>query len=652
MNKILTTAFMLFTAMAAGAQNIIDGTLRHLSSPDGHYRLTFYQRGYGGGRTAMFYTLKYDGKTVITESELGVNIDNKLFESALGIPNDTCRWGDNLRFLSADSARVDTVWQPLYGEYTTIRNRYNALNIVLCKGEGSHETVAAGYNKRQFYYMNVEMRAYNEGVAVRYHFPEATNGLFLHITGERTSFTMPRNTEAWHESWAQGPFTVVTLGKWQGESERPLLLRRSDGLYMALGEARMVDYARGKFELRPVTPQNIADDTRTLCVSMYGCADIITPYDTPWRVVMVGNHATELINNKQIFLNLNDECKLKDTSFIRPGKAFRVGQLNRTAILKGIDFAAERGIQFIELDAGWYGPEASMASQATRVTPTRDFDMADICRRARDKGVGVWLYVNQRALYTQLDSLLPLYKKWGVAGIKFGFVQIGNQHWSTWLHNAVARCGEYGLMVDIHDEYRPTGVSRTYPNLLTQEGIGGNEEMPDAVHNTVLPFTRFLCGPADYTLCYFNKRVKNTKAHQLAMAVVYYSPLQFLYWYDRPEDYKGEAELKFWKDVPTVWDDSRALAGAPGKYIVQARRSGKDWYVGVLNNTEARTLELNTADFLPKGKRFDVELYTDDASLKTRTNVRLAVIKNIKPGKRLTLTMPASGGAALRFTER
>jgi alpha-glucosidase len=130
----------------------------------------------------------------------------------------------------------------------------------------------------------------------------------------------------------------------------------------------------------------------------------------------------------------------------------------------------------------------------------------------------------------------------------------------TWLHDAVRKCGEYNLMVDIHDEYRPTGFSRTYPNLMTQEGIRGNEEMPDATHNTTLPFTRYLAGAGDYTLCYFNNRVKNTKAHQLAMAAVYYSPLQFMFWYDRPEFYQGEEELEFWKAIRVLLYDKGVSA--------------------------------------------------------------------------------------------
>jgi alpha-glucosidase len=314
--------------------------------------------------------------------------------------------------------------------------------------------------------------------------------------------------------------------------------------------------------------------------------------------------------------------------------------------MKAIDYCVQFGFDYVELDAGWYGPEGKVASDATKVSSQRDFTMPDICQYAKSKGIGVWVYVNQRALYQQLDKLLPLYQQWGISGIKFGFVQIGNQQWSTWLHDAVAKCVRYHIMVDIHDEYRPTGLSRTYPNVLTQEGIRGNEEMPDATHNVLLPFTRYLCGPADYTLCYFNSRVKNTKGHQLAMAAVYYSPLQFYFWYDNPFVDKGEAELQFWKDCPTVFDESIALDGIPGEYIVQARRAGSEWFVGAMTNTEERTINIPT-DFLPKG-RYQVELYNDDATLTTRTKVAVKHM-TVKSGKPITLTLQSSGGAALHF---
>ena len=347
-------------------------------------------------------------------------------------------------------------------------------------------------------------------------------------------------------------------------------------------------------------------------------------------------------------LNLNAPCQIQDTSWIKPGKAFRVCRLDMKTCMEGVDFCVDRGLQYIELDSGWYGPEMKMSSSALKVFETRDIDMAKLCAYAKSKGIGVWVYVNQRALYQELDQMLPLYEKWGISGIKFGFVQMGSQQWTTWLHEAVKKCADHHIMVDIHDEYRPTGWSRTYPNLMTQEGIGGNEEMPDAEHNTILPFTRFLCGPADYTPCYFNGRVKNTKAHQLAMPVVYYSPITFLYWYDLPDVYKGEKELDFWKHCPTVWDESKALEGEIGEYIVQARRSGNDWFVGAMNGLQARDITLNTADFLQKGKKYRVEIYNDDPSLNTRTKVASA-IQTIKAGKTIKLHLQPSGGAALRF---
>ncbi len=624
------------------AQDVMTETRQELTSPDGAYRFTFYQRAVGEDNVQMYYTLTYKNRPVIEESKLGVLIENQLFESALGVPNDTCHfWCENLKLTGTERRKADETWKPVYGERAEIRDCYNEMTLKFKKGEGDG-VQDGGYDKRKNYFMNIIVRAYDEGVAFRYHFPETTNGLFLHIIGEQTSFTMPQGTMAYYERWAQGPYVLRPLEGWgKEESERPLTLKLPDGLSVALLEAEMVDYVRGKFRLS-------ADKPSTLETSLYSSVDIISPYSTPWRVIMAGERPVDLINNNDIVLNLNPACKLADTSWIKPGKVFRSGDLKQDRVKAAIDFAAERGIRYVHMDAGWYGPEMKVSSDATTVSPDKDLDIPALCQYAESKGIGLMVYVNQRALVQQLDTLLPLYKKWGLKGIKFGFVQIGNQRWSTWLHDAVRKCGEYGLMVDIHDEYRPTGFSRTYPNLMTQEGIRGNEEMPDATHNTVLPYTRFLAGAADYTLCYFNGRVKNTKAHQLAMAAVYYSPLQFMFWYDRPEFYKGEEELEFWKAIPSVWDDSRALDGEIGEYIVQARRSGNDWFVGAMTNTEARTVTLTT-DFLELGKKYMLHLYEDDDKLDTRTKVR-STHKKIKAGDKLTLKLKASGGAALHFT--
>ena len=609
-----------------------------LSSPNSKYQFVFSQKD---GK--LTYRLDYAGKQVVEEGELGVNIDNHLVESAMGIPVDTNRvWTKGMEVTSVEHRSEDNTWKTVYGEYSQIRDHYNEMTLHLLKG-GKHEGSGTAYDKRQQYLLDIIVRAYDEGVAIRYHFPEATNGLFMHITDDLTSFRFAPGAEAYHYAWAQSHANKVKLLKseaaWKEEAERPLTLHLANGLYAAIGEAALTDFVRGKLKLK-------ADNE--LKMAMFDSADIITAYDMPWRFIMVGEKAIDLINNKQLVLNLNAPCQIADTSWIKPGKAFRVCRLDMKTCLAGVDFCVDRGLQYIELDAGWYGPEMKMSSSALKVLESRDIDMPKLCAYAKSKGIGVWVYVNQRALYQELDQLLPLYEKWGISGIKFGFVQIGSQEWTTWLHQAVKKCADHHIMVDIHDEYRPTGWSRTYPNLMTQEGIGGNEEMPDAEHNTILPFTRFLCGPADYTPCYFNGRVKNTKAHQLAMPVVYYSPVTFLYWYDLPNAYKGEQELDFWKYCPTVWDESKALQGEIGEFVVQARRSGDDWFVGAMTGLQARDITINTADFLQKGKKYRVEMYNDDPMLNTRTKVA-STVQTLKAGKVMKLHLQPSGGAALRF---
>ena len=632
MSGCLFLLLLLGVALQMNAQEV-------LQSPDGKYSFTFEQ-----SQGKLLYQLNYAGKQVIETGELGVNIDNHLVESAMGIPVDTNRvWTTGMDVIKVERSAKDESWKPIYGEYASIRDHYNEMTIHLMKG-GKHDNSGNGYDKRQQYLFDIVVRAYDEGVAIRYHFPEATNGLFMHITDDLTSFRFAPGAEAYHFAWAQAQATKTKLLKsekaWRDEAERPLTLHLANGLYAAIGEAALSDFVRGKLKLK-------ADNE--LQMSMFQSADIITAYDMPWRFIMVGERAIDLINNKQMVLNLNAPNQIADAKeWIRPGKAFRVCRLDKKTVMEAVDFCVDRGLQYIELDAGWYGPEMKMSSSALKVAENRDFDMPKLCQYAKSKGIGVWVYVNQRALYQELDQILPLYEKWGISGIKFGFVQIGSQEWTTWLHNAVKKCADYHIMVDIHDEYRPTGWSRTYPNLMTQEGIGGNEEMPNAEHNTILPFTRFLCGPADYTPCYFNGRVKNTKAHQLAMPVVYYSPITFLYWYDLPNAYKGEKELDFWKECPTIWDESKALDGEIGEYIVQARRSGNDWFVGAMNGLTARNICINTSEFLQKGKKYRVEIYNDDPSLKTRTNVASTVM-TLKAGKTLKLHLQASGGAALRF---
>jgi alpha-glucosidase len=253
------------------------------------------------------------------------------------------------------------------------------------------------------------------------------------------------------------------------------------------------------------------------------------------------------------------------------------------------------------------------------------------------KKIGVILYVNRRALERQLDDILPLYRSWGVKGLKFGFVQVGSQRWTAWLHEAVRKAAAHRLMVDVHDEYRPTGYERTYPNLMTVEGIRGDEESPDNRHTLITLFTRMLAGPGDNTICYYAPRVRTMGSHasQLAKSVLLYSPWQFLYWYDRPaasprgtggagssEGVIGdEPELEFFDALPVTWDDTRVLDGRIGEHATMARRKGPAWFVASLTGDQGRTVGI-PLNFLEAGRTYTAVLYFDDPQVATRTGVR------------------------------
>jgi alpha-glucosidase len=380
---------------------------------------------------------------------------------------------------------------------------------------------------------------------------------------------------------------------------------------------------------------------------MHDPADLISPFATPWRGIMIARTPGRLIENNDFILNLNPPSRIADPSWIKPGKIMRVMTQTTAGAKANIDFAARHHLQYILFDWKWYGPAFSFSSDATRVA-IPDFDLPGIIEYAKARGIGVWLYVNQQALLAQSDTLFQTYRDWGVKGVKFGFVQVGSHRWTTWLDKTLQQAAAARIMVNVHDDWRPTGEQRTWPNLMTAEGIRGNEEMPDATHNTVLPFVRFLAGAADYTICYYDPRIKTTHAHQLALAVIYYSPLQTLYWYDKPEMSLDEPELAFWDRIPTVWDETRVVDGAPGQSVTIARRKGDEWFVGSITNNDARRIQLPLS-FLPKlpnGRRFIATVYADDAAVPTRTRVGVRTLK-VGADDVLTLNLPSSGGQAI-----
>lgn len=600
-----------------------------VSSPKGLNQVTVRQQA-----DEFCYSVSHQGKPVVSDSRLGLQLDNQTWEHALArnYPQYAC-WMNGFTVDSISHLQHRDTIANFYGEQAQVPDNYNQGTLHLSKHDGSN------------YRLDIQVRAYDEGVAFRYFFPEHPQAVFHKVVADLTEYTFAPQTKLWATEWAQGAYQLKEINEVTSPIERAVTVELPNGLYCALADADVDDWCLEK---------NVAsrEKANTLTTTMYSPVDIVTYYATPWKVIITGDSYGQLLNQRYIIDNLNEPCQIPDAAeWVKPGKIFRCTKLTTEAALKGIDFCAEHNIPYMLFDWKWYEPCTSHDGDATKVIP--QLDLQRIVAYGREQGVGIWLYVNQHALQKQMRELFPLLHEWGVAGVKSGFVQYASHRWTTWVHDMVRLAAENHLMINIHDEFRPAGFSRTYPNLLNQEGIRGNEEFPSATHNTVLPFTRMINGAADYTICYYDHRLKTTHAHQLAASMIYYGPLQVLFWYDTPEMAHGEPELAWFDNLPTTWDESRVLEGRPGSHIVMARRSGNDWFVGAMTNDEARSVTIPT-DFLPAGK-YEVTFYTDDPTVNTNTHV--AVTKQIvncrsanrKSMKPITLQLQPSGGAVLHF---
>ena len=619
---------LLFTAAVTLATSALTAREFTVSSPDSRQEASI-EVSDEDGRTRIYWATAFDGKPVILKSAMDLTIDNHVWEHAMGKFFGTQdRWFDNLVLTSETKTSRDTVWHNRFGERSTVRDAYNGMILHFAKEDGSD------------YRLDIEIRAYDEGIAFRYILPMHPAAIYHRVKADNTEFTFPDGSLAWYTSWAQGPYGLRPFEGWEDECERPMTVKISDSLYAAVGEAAQTDFPRMKLRLSEGKANTVAaalNDDGT---------DVVTPYSMPWRVVMAAERPGRLLENNDIYLNLNEASAISDDSWIKPGKIMRETRLTTENAMAVIDFCAEHKMQYILFDAKWYGPEFDYRSDATKVIER--LDLPAVIAYGKEKGVGVWLYVNQHALQKQAEELFPLFEEWGVAGVKFGFVQFCSQHWADWVHRLVRLAARHHLMVNIHDEYRPTGYSRTYPNLLTQEGIRGNEEFPPAGHDTVLPFTRMLCGAGDYTVCYFDPRIRNTHAHQLAFPVIFFSPLQTLYWYDTPARTADVPELEFFDNVPVVWDDTKVIDDSIGEHIAIARRSGEEWFAGAISGENACEIEVPTGDFLEKGRKYIVRTYTDDEDADTPTKVRVAGYV-IEGGDVLRFRLLAKGGAAMHF---
>ncbi len=616
----MSRAILLFAmcafAVAASAQPL------QVVSPDGNVTVGFELKD-APPQGALFYSVAYKGKPVILPSRLGLNLQ------------DAPLLASNFAVESVQRDERDGQWSPPYGERKTIPEKYREMTVAL------RETAAQGRH------MQLVLRAYNEGAALRYVLPAQEALKNFTIAAEATEFQFPAGSFGWEEHGTEGEYARVPVEVIKPNCECPLTVQVSGGTFASIVEAHVENYSRMLLSPAP-------GKAGALVSAIRGPVAAAAPFATPWRAIVLGERPGDLLERNSLVLNLNPPCAIADTSWIKPSKVIRETTLSTAGGKACVDFAVARKLSYVEYDAGWYGHEYDDNADARAVNvdpkrnPRNDLNLPEVIEYARQRGVGILLYVNRRALERQLDELLPLYQKWGVKGLKFGFVNVGPQQWTNWLSDAVRKAAEHQLVLDIHDGYRPTGLSRTYPNLLTQEGVRGNEHMPTARHNVTLPFTRAVAGAFDYTICYYNERIQTTRAHQLAQAAAFYSPLQFLYWYDRPANYQGEPEIAFFDAVPTVWDETKVLQGEIGEYASIARRSGDQWFVGNLTNEQPRELKI-PLDFLKPGAKYVAHIYGDgDLTGQAPTKVSLSR-QTVDSTTVLTVAMAPSGGQAIHI---
>ncbi|MEU0383729.1 glycoside hydrolase family 97 protein [Streptomyces chartreusis] len=581
---------------------------------------------------ALRWSARRNGRTVIDTSALGLRL------------GDGTVLGTDVRVIRERYGTHRTTWTPVYGRNATVTDHYQ---------EQRWDLVDRASGIR----FGVQARAYKTGVALRYLLLDEGTAT---VADELTTFVFPDGTTVYsardenaYEPVAPGSIPVTgAAGTDNGPlTDLPLTATLAGGLIACVCESARVDYPRlmlGSVAGEPNTLSAfLMEHTARGTGPVETTSTVTTPFATPWRAVVIGTDHAELVDNAELVLNLAPPNALSDTSWIKPGKVFRC-ELSTAAGLQGVDFAVARGLEYIEYDAGWYGPEFT-TPDATK--PIAAIDLPSVISYATSKGIGVFLYVNRLAL-TDADSLFGLYKSWGVTGIKLGFINDGTQTMTNQIIDWAKTAAKYRLLIDMHDDVRPFGYERTYPNWVSLEGVRGNEQFPTATHNVTLPFTRNIGGPMDYTICYGQSRDKTTNAHQMAMAAVYYQPLNFLFWYDKPSKYSNPAGwpgLPWFNAVPVTWDESRTLAGAIGEYIAVARRSGSAWYLGAMTNESSRTLSLPLT-FLGSGT-YTATVYADGTpgSSPFRTPVVVST-RTVTAADTLDVAMAPAGGQAVVLT--
>ncbi len=581
-----------------------------INSPDKHTRFELVPDETGN----LKYRVLFFKSEIVSWSDLGFIIN--------GISA-----GKNTRITDEkqNSVREKFAWS--LGETDTIQNHYN---------EGIYSCQTGNFM------FNLDVRVFNNSLAFRYRFPKQPGFEKGVISGEHTSFNFSENLEI-YQYQRESVFTPVSLDKFTGHCDLPATLT-GPKRYISIGEANNSNYT--KVELKK-GEKEYSVSTGFITEKF---ANTEGAYDFPWRTISFSNNATGLHQCSELNLKLTPPSPEGIPGWVKPGKMMRIMKLDTEAALECIDFAVKNNLSYVLYDGGWYNVKEFDGNKAY-ITPISAINMQKVISYGKRKNIGVVLYVNySQGLVERLDSTLCQFKVWGAAGIKPGFVDGCTQKGIQWLISAVQKMQSMGFVMNVHDSYKPTGLSWTYPALLTQEGIRGDENGPDAFHNMVLPFTRFLAGPADFTFCYpnrankFAKQLKVSMAQQLALSVIYFSPLQVVFWYGRPGDYTKDVEIDFFRQVPTVWNESHYLAGEIGKNIAVARRNGSSWFMGIGTGLDSwrNKIKLN---FLKSGVNYIATIYEDDQHESIATKKII-----VKKGDDFNIDLQAKTGQAVIFS--
>jgi alpha-glucosidase len=627
---------LILTGVISNAQNIT------VKSPDNNISVSI------DNDEKLTYTVTYKGRNVINPSQLGFELrDESVMDGNFTIADQSVK-------------NFNETWIPVVkSKHAEIINKYNELQLSLKEKSGQ-------MRQMEFY-----VRAYNDGAAFRYKLSRSAKVGDRQIVKELTTFNIPDDPKAWvvdykgYASSNEAEFFLHPLSYLTEKSVAgmPFLMEYGNNFWVAITEAKIDNYAAFYIGTNGVT-----NHLTTKLAPIPGEPEsgvkvrFADEVFTPWRVLMIGETPGTLIES-EIIQNLNDPCAIKDPSWIKPGMSAWDNwwsgdvKMEMPVIKQYIDLASEMGWQYMLVDWQWYGkfntPEADITKWAPQIS------MPEIIGYAKSKNVKilVWLYssdVNRNAAY---KKAFPLYEKWGVAGIKIDFMDRDDQQMVNWYHDIIKCAAENHLLVDFHGAYKPDGIIRTWPNMITREGVMGNEyykfsNKMSPEHNVKLAFTRMLAGQMDYTPGAFLNVTKeqyknqtpavvwNTRAAELSKFVIYESPLTVVC--DHPDNILNHPGADFLKIVPTTWDDIKFIGGYPEDYVAIAKRSGETWFVGVMNNSIGKIIELKT-DFLSAGT-YIAETWSDTKNSDKEPKELKKTIISIKSGETMKVTMAKNGG--------